>query len=1047
MAAMTCVGFGIHVWAHTNQPLEFREAKNLIPGDSSFETGSGILLGGEESRGRTEIVANECWDGKQSLKVDGMVNSAIISLDDNKNYAFSLYARGESNNVKALLGLVSGVDWRYSAHKNIVLGDKWARYEIILKAKKSPYRLSFALSANSGAVWLDAFQLEEGERPTAYRNSSPVNVGSHIPSNDFNYVFYPDENIRIDFTVHKAWQEVTARGGRFSYRISDFLGKTVKEVEKEIAFDNGGSFRETLLFKPEKLGLFIVRSQFKSGELSASNLISFAVVKPPVEIADGLEHFCGLNWLNPGFLGPKRIGADWIECVETWSNMNPEKGKINFDDKILTRKKQGYKKATITLWLGGIPKWTCDADEISEVGKSGLSCAILPATEHLGDWRNFVHEMAVHYKDVVDIWEIGGEDDLIWGQNSYYRTKYPEFVTNSFVLGPVADRMAEMVTIAAQEISNVNPKARIGAIRPSGSDCAGFGPDGWSKCYTFSREIFKRAGKEFNVFPLDCYCFPPRYLGPEKDQPEKALPLEYMLTNTLARANALAREYGTGQPMIYISEFGYWLDINEPPDSKYALEIVKRLSRTFLIARATPNLLFCRWFMIQGSRDIPEYEAGIWRDGFPFPTVPAFSAVARIVENVVESKMMDLGLLTKAVVFRKSWQTDGVREYIRRIFNNTDKAVGAVWMIKGAGKITIASSEAVSVSDVMGNPVQPELSGNEMTFAIGEFPVYLGMSGRNSFEKLDRAIATAKLHIAPLEMIFTTPRIDKGVLYLRNLVNQDLKANVSLEIRDKTLTKEAVVPVKKTVSVDISLAGDMKKDTVKVDADCGSGFEKVVSIFPVEFEKCPKTALPVKIDGDLSEWNGMPCILMNESGQLRPPDWIQTKWSGTNDLSANVYVGWDATNFYLAAEVTDDKHFNKKTDPDIWNGDAIRFAFDPQADGSLANDGYGADDYEFAMALTKNGKEVYEYAGPVKDAWKKIEAIVVRDEAGKKTVYEAKIPWNVLKIKPAKGIVFGFNFVIPDDDEGAGQTYWYQLSDGIANGKRPGMFKKFALTE
>jgi hypothetical protein len=116
-------------------------------------------------------------------------------------------------------------------------------------------------------------------------------------------------------------------------------------------------------------------------------------------------------------------------------------------------------------------------------------------------------------------------------------------------------------------------------------------------------------------------------------------------------------------------------------------------------------------------------------------------------------------------------------------------------------------------------------------------------------------------------------------------------------------------------------------------------------------------------------------------------------------------------------------------------------------DGDLAKDGYAEDDYEMGVALTKGGTSVYEWHGLDKDVWKRGEAVVRRNENGRKTVYELKIPWSVLKIKPVKGKVFGFNFVIFDDDEGAGASYWYQLSGGITNGKRPCLFKKFVLAE
>lgn len=66
------------------------------------------------------------------------------------------------------------------------------------------------------------------------------------------------------------------------------------------------------------------------------------------------------------------------------------------------------------------------------------------------------------------------------------------------------------------------------------------------------------------------------------------------------------------------------------------------------------------------------------------------------------------------------------------------------------------------------------------------------------------------------------------------------------------------------------------------------------------------------------------------------------------------------------------------------------------------------------------------------------------DEAGK-TVYELKMPLKLLKIEPDKGVIFGFNAVVFDDDDGEGQDYWIQLTPGIAGGWDPREFRKFIL--
>ncbi|GAI19235.1 unnamed protein product, partial [marine sediment metagenome] len=62
----------------------------------------------------------------------------------------------------------------------------------------------------------------------------------------------------------------------------------------------------------------------------------------------------------------------------------------------------------------------------------------------------------------------------------------------------------------------------------------------------------------------------------------------------------------------------------------------------------------------------------------------------------------------------------------------------------------------------------------------------------------------------------------------------------------------------------------------------------------------------VVIDGNLGEWDLSSPVVLDSVGQVyRNPE----KWDGTTDLSANVYVMWDESNLYVAAEVKDDTPF------------------------------------------------------------------------------------------------------------------------------------------
>jgi len=337
----------------------------------------------------------------------------------------------------------------------------------------------------------------------------------------------------------------------------------------------------------------------------------------------------------------------------------------------------------------------------------------------------------------------------------------------------------------------------------------------------------------------------------------------------------------------------------------------------------------------------------------------------------------------------------------------------------------------------------------EMIFEIGESPIYLIKEGSKSFKELVAMLSSGKCYISPVEVALNIARIDKGTILLRNLTRDGLTANVTFSGGGTAIKEKTKISKGATTPVELSLPDAfIESKEARINVDCGDALDKVAVSFPMAFEKCHKVGFPVKIDGDLSEWRDFPCISMNDRGQIMPPDpWVP--WDGPQDLGAKVYVGWDAENFYLAAEVVDDKHFNNNAARDICNGDSVQFAFSPGMTvySNAGISGYEVGDCELGMALAKEGVAVYQWYGPEKDLWKGSERAIIRDENRKTTTYETKIPLKYLHIPAEAKSVFGFNFVIFDDDSGTGGNYWYQLSAGITLPKNPRAFKRFVLTD
>jgi len=183
---------------------------------------------------------------------------------------------------------------------------------------------------------------------------------------------------------------------------------------------------------------------------------------------------------------------------------------------------------------------------------------------------------------------------------------------------------------------------------------------------------------------------------------------------------------------------------------------------------------------------------------------------------------------------------------------------------------------------------------------------------------------------------------------------------------------------------------------------------------------------PPRIDGELDDW-WRPW----SSAELRTPRHVQPlqlepgeepgRWHGREDLSARLYLGWDAHYLYFALDVQDTQLRPYDKDAERWVGDCLVIAIDPLDDGGQFVMG---DDLLFSLALTipKPADEDDDEAGEDDDEGQG-RYFVHRKEDHSGAVYEAAIPWSLLADRgapvqggPAPGYAFGLELVLTDDD-------------------------------
>jgi hypothetical protein len=203
-----------------------------------------------------------------------------------------------------------------------------------------------------------------------------------------------------------------------------------------------------------------------------------------------------------------------------------------------------------------------------------------------------------------------------------------------------------------------------------------------------------------------------------------------------------------------------------------------------------------------------------------------------------------------------------------------------------------------------------------------------------------------------------------------------------------------------------------------------------------EFYTVVYSPKPVVLDGDLSEWAGVPVLsdpkfaVPKFSGTNASPNYVLFEvysggtWSGPDDQTSAVQISYDDNNVYFGFVVTDDYHENMSGN--AWNGDSIQLMIaDATRTQQIALYNYallGYEDKSGNFVPDPNATDpvlVNHEAGPGGDANCNCptQAVIKRDSKNHKTTYEIKLPMASLGLTNLHdGHQFGLGMAINDGD-------------------------------
>lgn len=818
--------------------------------------------------------------------------------------------------------------------------------------------------------------------------------------------------------------------GRLEWTLESARDRAAEKGSLPVKLAARGNETVTVALLPKTRDLYRFSARLVSGDATLATFrlpIASVVSLPPTGSLPAGSPF-GIHERSPGLLDvATQVGVKWVRYFsQSWADFEPEKGQFNWKetDEFFEWAKRHQVSVIYTVW--GVPLWASSAGNLSledflkrfESDPEGyklmlLASGGLPAIQSQwsrkfiqkkaapADWqdyRRFLAALLERYGPLIAAVEVSNEVD---GQNHFF--------------GPPKE-YARFVKETHEGVKAYSPKMLVVGLAASGC-----------RPHPYTLAVFDAGA----AASMDVYAWHSYYEPFESD------------AHVRAQKEALAKR-GISLPM-WITELGMPVPpkVDDFPMGEAELDAAVQktaagnppnrffsageIFRSGGKVRFAPNgavlvseaeqarALVCQ-YILQLSEGVSRFTIhGPY--SFVHERAPVLMGVAHAM---MASRLSDATWAGKV--------ESPVAGFVGQRFRTPRGDVAVIWKRGERQTLFVRPGDKVRVFDLMGNPIPARPEKGTLAISLGEDPVYLeagkgGLEGCRVEGALERVAVefprfvlagrptAAKVRLkgpslgeGQATLVFEPPQ-GWGIRPAR--VEAALKAGEEAEREVMIEAPADATEGSRTIGIRITArAGDLVATHTEAQA--------VSVVRPVA---CPSVPGDFKMDGDLGEWRGRKPMVMDSAARIawRTRELAaeqQTLWSGPADLSAKIWVAWDARGLVVAMEVKDDvvKRFPDKGREFL--GDCLEFflAGDPRKEPGS----YGSGDRQFLLAppVSSDDKGVLSGAVPPGTTF------AARRTADGYAI-EMVIPWSPEAFpgfRAALGSIFGFDVAVDDWD-------------------------------
>jgi hypothetical protein len=871
-------------------------------------------------------------------------------------YTFSFYIKGATSQNQELHISVPGTRWISGSpwstlpgtRKSFKVTDNWTRHSLTFNVPGSmPVRI-LAYGSGNGSIWLDALQLEKGNKATKFvcapftgrlLSSSPNNVVN--ANKPFNAV------LKITGTPNSQ--------GTATIRVKDFFNEKLYSQTFEFKCGSDGLAELPLPFEHKfPLGSFVMRVNYKNSsgkknyEFHRFTIMHYMNNDYRLKniFADDYSAlqtlFANLEerlrcWQQVG-IGAKTHAGNWEKTAfDIYAKYNI---KI-FDAVMLTRMTENGKRYfSIRTQTGR---------SYDKIGKLLIKDFRLenPNEELTADYlKRFKQAVARNVRSYpwIRCWSFGGENGAAFPELAGLTASPSEF-----------KKYVKLQQAFFEAVKETDPDCKVS----NGAPC-NMSPSSGIKL--LDRLLCGLAGKiKYDYIGIHCYRATPE--NPDLDTDLQVLfkmldkhgygDTKVLLPEGLHYGPYQINDWGVNSS-AWLPTGGCWYHGPLSFDVGWTEKVSAAfLARSWLVALKHQNRLRA----VNGG-----LRASLFLDMQLTPGViqKTINTLAHLLGDAEFIKEIKLAPYVRCYIFR-----DKGNRPVAAVWNY-DPAVNA-----GRKNSYIASSpfESMPVEffDQMECSKRCEADKNGvLNFPVSPFPFFLrGNAGSLSrfIAALENTIVNSGGMAQTLSIYGRAAGADKLSLFIQNFNKNKVDGNIRVDSKTYPLQMQGLSKFTETYPFPGLIASDRIENKVvpiKISAGQNNFTGKIIS----RGFLCLKSRQKITIDGNLDDWSNIPAIQLTDR-------WLADKKSKIDDENFSGYfkTAWDSTGLYLCVSIVDDKfvHTEYKQTGKRWKNDSLQLYFDALADaGKRESGGYDENDYEYAVFpnSTGNASVVYRYLQP-----------------------------------------------------------------------------------